>query len=123
MEYISPGNATDPDKSPADDRQMAQGELGGGEEDDPNTMPDGTPIPPGAEGDAMRAEKYMSFSIYLNYIWISVGIVIDYNRSGVSIVLQIWSWPIIYPSIQNLMFKNVPMTLKSEEVIYRIHFG
>ena len=66
MEYISPGNATDPDKSPADDRQMAQGELGGDEEDDPNTMPDGTSIPPGPEGDAMRAEKYMSFI----YIWI-----------------------------------------------------
>ena len=68
VEYISPVNATDPDKSPADDRQMAQGELGEGEEDDPNTMPDGTPIPPGPEGDAMRAEKYLNFSIYLDCV-------------------------------------------------------
>ena len=27
------------------------------EEGDPNTMPDGTPIPPGPEGDQMRKER------------------------------------------------------------------
>ena len=57
-EYISPqGNGENSDKSPGDDRQIADGELGE-EEDDPNTMPDGTPIPTGPEGDAMRAQKY-----------------------------------------------------------------
>lgn len=54
VEYIVPeGGATGGGN---DDRQVREGELAD-QDEDPDTMPDGTPIPGGPEGDAMRAEK------------------------------------------------------------------
>jgi len=62
VDYIGPagsGGDAGGGGSGGDDRQAAAGELGVEEEEDPdpNAMPDGTPIPPGPEGDVMRAEK------------------------------------------------------------------
>ena len=58
VDYIGPAGSGEGGAAGGggDDRQAAEGELGD-EDEDPNAMPDGTPIPPGPEGDAMRAEK------------------------------------------------------------------
>ena len=57
IDYTPPaGGPTDAKGSGADDRQVAEGNLDAAEDEpDPVQTEDGTPIPPGPEGDAIRA--------------------------------------------------------------------
>ncbi|XP_057307144.1 myoferlin-like [Hydractinia symbiolongicarpus] len=58
IDYAAPAGAEGAAGGGGDDRQNAEGDLGDADGDEDAThMPDGTPIPPGPEGDEMRKQR------------------------------------------------------------------